>query len=239
MFLGRSNYFIVFNVCWLFTSKGGFMLKRNTIATALLLGCFTFSLTQNAHAEMPGFYAGAQLGWANSHIHATNLVTVSNGISPVALPDLNNLALAYRLSFGYQFDQHWAMEFGYRHFSHEDMSVGTNNYTANASSKSSAFDLTAKGILPVTAKLSLNAKLGVAYLRPNSQGAVVLTNSSYNGTNNSYAKTLEPTFGLGISYALKPNVPVELSWNRIQKIGASNHAPSSDFYSLGVAYYFG
>lgn len=212
------------------------MLKRNT--SALLLASTILSVTANVHAEMPGFYAGAQLGYANSHINTTNLVTVNNGTSPVALPDLNNLALAYRLSFGYQFDNYWAMEFGYRHFNNTDISVGTNNYIASASSKSSAFDLTAKGILPVTPKLSLYAKLGMAYLRPNSQGGVI-ANPPYSGTMNSYAKTLEPTFGLGISYALKPNVPVEFSWNRIQKAGGSNHAPSSDFYSLGVAYYFG
>jgi OmpA-OmpF porin, OOP family len=214
------------------------MQKRNTSAL-LLVGTMTiFSVTQNAQAEMPGFYAAAQLGYANSHINTTNLVTVNNGTAPVALPDLNNLALAYRLSFGYQFDQHWAMEFGYRHFSNTDISVGTTNYIANASSKSSAFDLTAKGILPVTTKLALYAKLGLAYLRPNSQGGLIAT-LPFNGTTHSYSKTLEPTFGLGISYALKPNVPVEFSWNRIQKMGGSNHAPSSDFYSLGVSYYFG
>lgn len=214
------------------------MLKRNTIATTLLLSCSAVGFTQNAQAEMPGFYAGAQLGYANSHINTTNLVTVNNGTSPVPLPGLNNLALAYRLSFGYQFDRYWAMEFGYRHFSHTDMSAVTNNYMASASSKSSAFDLTAKGILPVTPKLSLYAKLGLAYLRPNSQGGLIPI-TPYSGTTNSYAKTLEPTYGLGISYALKPNVPVEFSWNRIQKAGGSNHAPSSDFYSLGVSYYFG
>src|SRR5258708_3617735 len=109
------------------------MLKRNT--TALLLASSIFCIS--VQAEMPGFYAGAQLGYANSHINTTNLVTVNNGTSPVPLPDLNNLALAYRLSFGYQFDQYWAMEFGYRHFNNTDISVGTNNYLASASSKSS------------------------------------------------------------------------------------------------------
>jgi OmpA-OmpF porin, OOP family len=212
------------------------MLKKNT--STLLLASTIFSIAQNVYAEMPGFYASAQLGYANSHINSTNLVTVNNGTSPVPLPNLNKLALAYRLSFGYQFDRYWAMEFAYRHFSHTDISVATNHYIASASSKSSAFDLTAKGILPVTPKLSLYAKLGIAYLRPNAQGSL-LTISPYSGTINGYAKTLEPTFGLGISYALKPNVPVEFSWNRIQKTGGGRHAPSSDFYSLGVSYYFG
>lgn len=212
------------------------MLKRST--SALLLASAILSMTQSVQAEMPGFYAGAQLGYANNHINITDLLTINNGTSPVDLPGLNNILLTYRLSFGYQFDQYWAIEFGYRHFNNSDMSTGTNNYIAQASTKSSAFDLITKGILPVTPKLALYAKLGIAYLRPNSQGSI-LTTPPYNGTMNSYAKTLEPTFGLGISYALKPNVPVEFSWNRIQKMGGSNHAPSSDFYSLGVSYYFG
>lgn len=212
------------------------MLKRNI--TALLWVSTIFSVTQNVQAEMPGFYAGAQLGYANTHINTSNLVTLNNGMTPVPLPDLNNLSLAYRLSFGYQFDRYWAMEFGYRHFSNTDISVGSSQYIASASSKASAFDLTGKAILPVTGKLNLYAKLGLAYLRPNSQGSLIAF-SPYSGTVHSYSNTLEPTFGLGISYALKPNVPVEFSWNRIQKIGGSNHAPSSDFYSLGVSYYFG
>lgn len=211
------------------------MLKK-TKSTLLLAS--VLAITQNAQAEMPGFYAGAQLGYANTHINTTDLVTVNNGNSPVLLPGLNNILLTYRLSFGYQFDQHWAMEFGYRHFNNASTSAVANNYIASASSKMSAFDLTAKGILPVNAKLNLYAKLGLAYLRPNSQGGLIVI-APYNGSINSYSKTLEPTFGVGISYALKPNVPVEFSWNRIQKIGGSNHAPSSDFYSLGVSYYFG
>lgn len=212
------------------------MLKRNI--SVLLLAGIIVSIAQNAQAEMPGFYAGAQLGYVNTHLNTTDLVTVNNGNSSVPLPGINNILLTYRLSFGYQFDQHWAMEFGYRHFSNASSSAVTNNYIASASSKVSAFDLTAKGILPVNSKLNLTAKLGIAYLRPNSQGGLIVV-APYNGTTNSYSKTLEPTFGLGISYALKPNVPIEFSWNRIQKMGGSNHAPSSDFYSLDVSYYFG
>ncbi|MFM2322283.1 MAG: hypothetical protein RLZZ225_436 [Pseudomonadota bacterium] len=215
------------------------MLKRNTIAPHLLLALATLGLAPSVKAEMAGFYANAQLGYVSPHIHTTDLISITNANTPVALPALNNFLLAYRLGFGYQFDQHWAIEFGYRHFSHNNISIGTNNYNASASTKENAFDFVGKAIVPLSCKLDLYAKLGVAYLRPNSQGSSTFTNSPYSAFASSYSNTLEPTFGVGISYALKPNVPVELSWNRIQKLGGSNHAPSSDFYSLGVAYYFG
>jgi opacity protein-like surface antigen len=215
------------------------MLKRNAIAPTLLLALATLSLAQTAAAEMAGFYANAELGYVVPHIHTTDLINISNANTPVGLPGLNDYLLAYRLGFGYQFDPHWAMEFGYRHFSHNNISTGTNNYNASASTKENAFDFVGKAIVPVSAKLNLYAKLGVAYLRPNAQGSSAFTNNPYTVFANSYSNTLEPTFGLGISYALNPNVPIELSWNRIQKLGGSNHAPSSDFYSLGVSYYFG
>ncbi len=215
------------------------MLKRNAITLPLLLALATLGLAQTAKAEMAGFYANAQVGYVNPHIHTTDLISITNANTPVALPGLNDFLLAYRLGFGYQLDSHWAIEFGYRHFSHNNTSVSTNNYNASASTKENAFDLVGKAIVPVSGKLNLYTKLGVAYLRPNSQGSSTFTNSPYSAWANSYSNTLEPTFGLGISYALKPNVPIEFSWNRIQKLGGSNHAPSSDFYSLGVSYYFG
>ncbi|EDP47042.1 outer membrane beta-barrel protein [Rickettsiella grylli] len=212
------------------------MLKRNT--TALLTGAITLFCTQNVRAEMAGFYAGLQLGYANTSINTMHLLTLNNGTSPVPLPELNQWAFAYRLSFGYQFDQYWAIEGGYRHVNPTDIFVSTPEYTVNASSQSSAFDLTVKSIVPITCKLSVNAKLGIAYLHPHAHGSVSVI-APYSGTGHTYSNTLEPTFGLGMSYTLKPNVPVEFSWNRIQKMGGDNHAPSSDFYSLGVAYYFG
>ncbi len=215
------------------------MLKRNAIAPTLLLALATLGLTQTAEAEMAGFYANAQLGYVNPHINTTDLIIMTNANTPVALPGLNNPLLAYRLGFGYQLDPHWALEFGYRHFSHNNISIASNNYTASASTKENAFDIVGKAIVPVSGKLNLYAKLGFAYLRPNSQGSSTFANRPYSASVNAYSNTLEPTFGLGISYALKPNVPVEFSWNRIQSLGGNSHAPSSDFYSLGVSYYFG
>ncbi len=51
------------------------MLKRNT--STLLLASAILGITQNAQAEMPGFYAGAQLGYANNHINTTDLQSIT------------------------------------------------------------------------------------------------------------------------------------------------------------------
>ena len=214
------------------------MLKKISTA-ALLVGISIFSLSQTAQAEMPGFYAAAQLGYGNTHINTGNLVSITNGFSPVTLPDLNNMALAYRLSFGYQLNQNLAIELGYRRFSNTSINAGDgSHYSAVASSQERAFDLVGKSIIPLTNQFSVYGKWGIAYVKPNSHG-VANTTSGYTASTTDYSNTLEPTFGLGISYALKPNVPIDFSWNRIQKIGGDNHAPSSDFYAIGVSYYFG
>lgn len=214
------------------------MLRKIPSAT-VIISFSMLALSQTAHAEMPGFYAGAQLGYANTHIHTNDLVAINQASTPIPLPDLNNPVLAYRLSFGYQFNRYFAAELGYRHFNNTNINVFIPNaYSATASSKERAYDLVGKGILPLTTQLSAYGKLGMAYVKANSQGYATTT-SPYTAFTTSYSNTLEPTFSLGLSYALKPNVPVDFSWNRIQKLGGNSAAPSSDFYALGVSYYFG
>jgi OmpA-OmpF porin, OOP family len=212
------------------------MLKKIFATSLIVLATLKIQLS---YAEMPGFYAAAQLGYGNTHIDTGDLVTIFSGITPVALPDLRHAALAYRLSFGYQFNKNFAAELGYRRFSNASINLTIpNQYIADASSKESAYDLVGKAILPLSCKLIAYGKLGLAYVKPNSLGYANVT-PLYMAITNNYSNTLEPTFGLGLSYALQSNVPVDISWNRIQKLGGGNPAPSSDFYALGVSYYFG
>ncbi|MDQ8038856.1 MAG: outer membrane beta-barrel protein [Rickettsiella sp.] len=211
------------------------MLKKISTATLLIS---SLSMIQAARAEIPGFYASAQLGYGNTHINTSNLVNVANAGTPIGLPNLNNNAIAYRLAFGYQMNENFAVEFGYRRFSNTDISASGTNYSAGASSKERAFDLVGKSIVPLINGLSAYGKLGIAYVKANSQGYASATSPATTSFS-SYSNTLEPTFGLGLSYNLKPNVPIDISWNRIQKLGGNNHAPSSDFYAVGVSYYFG
>ena len=209
------------------------MLKK--ISTFTLLG---LCIAQSAHAEMDGFYASAQLGYVNTHVDTSDLVSINNGTSFIGLPDLNNWNLGYRLSFGYQLNKNTAVEIGYRRFGSTDINIGGANYFASASSQEKAFDLMAKGMLPITQALSVFGKVRIAYVKANSQG-YANTAGTYTAFTNSYSNSLQPALALGVSYALKPNVPIDFSWNRIQKIGGGSEPPSSDFYALGVSYYFG
>src|SRR5579864_1858711 len=129
------------------------------------------NLSSMAHAEIPGFYVGAQLGYGNNHLNTTDLVRITQGSATVALPDLKHTTIAYGFSYGYQFNQNFAVEVGYRHFGETDIHVGDGvNYFAGASSQESAFDLLGKCILPIGKRFNIYGKLGIAYVKPHTQG---------------------------------------------------------------------
>lgn len=213
------------------------MVKKN-FSNILCVSIVVFGISATARAEMPGFYAGLQLGYANTNMHTANLLTLQKETLAVGLPNLKNWRIAYRLNFGYQLNENFAMEIGYRRFGKSNISVKNDSYQVATSFQERAFDLTGKAIVPLTAAISAYGKLGIAYVRVDSQ-VDASVKKPYVSAPKNYTNGFEPTFGLGVSYAITPDVPIEFSWNRIQKISSANHAPSSDFYALGVSYYFG
>ncbi len=138
--------------------------------------------------------------------------------------------------------------------SEEGMSIPTNgeNYSYKGVVKEHAFDLVGKGILPLENGFSLYGKLGIAYVQQTStlnqstthSGIVpptamttpaptsVTVNQRYSSDTNRFL----PEFGVGASYDITSNMPVDLSWTHIQK--TSGTIESADFISLGLAYKF-
>ena len=192
-----------------------------------------------SQAEEEGFYAEAQLGYVNSHLSTKQLITLYHDQQAITLPAIHPYSLAYRLAFGYQLNPHLSFESGYRRFQATQIQAAKNNdYSLNTSQHLHAFDVLAKFSLAVTRSLSINGKCGVALVWPHIR-TISTTQAPYRSTNPAYKNRLAPAFALGFSYALKPNVPLTFSWNRIQALGQRHQLPSSDFYALGTAYYFG
>jgi opacity protein-like surface antigen len=159
-----------------------------------------------------------------------------------------------RVFFGYQFNRYLSAEVGYYRFSSLkfDASLSTNvpilddyglaiplELYSKVQVKTDAFDLVAKGIWPVTEKLSIYGKLGIAAL--NSDGKAILTMSTplvdVSFVTDPSVSIIYPTFGLGVNYDITDHVSGDLSWMRIQKVSPCPY-PSIDFVSVGLMYHF-
>lgn len=189
-----------------------------------LLFLFLFAFPVLSHASIPGFYLLGQLGTADTHQQASNAAALSiNG----------KMSFTGRIAGGYQFNQNVAFEIGYTQFSDVNFSgvAGINNQ--NVSLGEEAVDFIAKPMLPLSNNFNIFARVGLAYFKAN--GSSLVNGHSYLG----YSDSWDPSFGLGLGYDLTPFIPIELAWTRIQNIGGNNTTPSTDFFSLGLAYYFG
>lgn len=170
-----------------------------------------------AFAAVPGFYVGAQLGDADNHY--------SNSNANVTSSDIDDTGIAGRIFGGYQFTPLWGLEVGYTRFS--NIKYNRINGTSNSGEiKQDSVDLLGKRVFPLDNGVSISAKAGMA----------VQTARHDSNVGNDDNEVL-PTFGIGVSYDVIPQVPVELSYMRFQDVGGN--IPSSDFLALGVSYYFG
>ncbi len=112
---------------------------------------------------------------------------------------------------GYQFNKFSSLE---------------TEYLKPAAHRPSAINLLAKNMLTFSNVFSTYLKIGLAYE----------TFDNYLTTKEINHK-INPAAALGISYDITPNVPIDLSWTRLQRLGGS--VPNSDFVMLGVSYRFG
>ncbi len=206
------------------------MLKKNLLAKLAVSAIAACAISTVANAAVSGPYVGGQVGWGNTNINNNDIFGNNSGISS----SIDNTGVAGRIFAGYQFNPNWAAELGYTRFSDTDI----NDITAygvpvgNGSLREQAFDLVGKGILPLQNNFNLYGKLGAAYL----QGDMSFNGSGVSTTGDE--NKVYPTYGVGISYDVTPNVPVDLSWNRIQKVGDSD-LQSTDLIAVGIAYNFG
>ena len=190
------------------------MIKK--IITTAVLGVSALAVI-SANAADPGVYVTGQMGYANTHLG-------KKAVRPLA-----NSGIAGRLAVGYQATPNWAIETGYLHL------PSKNNTTKDGKDKSSeyAFDVAAKGILPLTSNVNLYGKVGAAYVSQKLNVATVKTS----------LHKWAPEVAVGVSYDLTPNLSLDTSWTHIHanrnKANAFKKIQSVDFAAVGVAYNFG
>lgn len=176
-------------------------------------------------AALPGAYVGADVGYGDVH----------QSVSGV--DSSKDTGLAGRVFTGWQFNQYLATELGWSKFTNATAKVADPFLSANATVKTDAVDVVAKGILPVADSVNLYAKAGAAYVLSRADGSA----SAFGFTNKFDMKENKwfPTFGAGATYDFTPNVAADLSYSRIQKTGNTDLFNSTDLYTVGLIYSFG
>ena len=208
------------------------MLKKKLLMSTLLAVLSTASL-----AAAPGFYVGGQLGWSSSDAEYHNETSL-----PLQAGSSDKSGLGGRLSAGYQFDKNWAAELGYTRYADvkaKNITLG-NDSLRDASLQHDAIDLVGKGILPLDNGFNVFAKLGLSYVKVNTEnnffaphksgGKVIIEQHGDSGSR------WRPTYGLGVGYDFNENVTADISWVRVQK---GNGIANLDLMSAGISYHFG
>jgi len=198
-------------------------MKRSTVAAIALAGS-SVSVSPLVMAQAmkmggpdAGWYAGGSIGESKTDCN-------TNGVAGASRDDKDT---GFRVFGGYNFNQHFAAEFGYADLGKVTASAGG----ASAEVKNTAWDVMAVGIIPLAEKFSLYGKLGW-YFADSKLSGDLLGSASQNSNN--------ATYGIGAGYDFNRNLGLRAEWQRYGNVGGDNVGGKSDadVYSIGVVYRF-
>lgn len=198
-----------------------------------------------------GFYAGLGLGQSKAGgWKATNFAAQLAAVEPDALSSVDEWSTGFKAYAGYQFNKYFAIEGGFADLNDTTASVaymytavvpGTSYFTA----ENDAWMLAAKGTLPLTANLSVFAKLGAShwssnqrvtstYVPPVPPDQLIFV-AGYPQQDVS-KDGVDAYYGVGVSYDLLDFLAVRVEWERF-KFDAPN-IDHIDLMTAGLAMKF-
>lgn len=164
-------------------------MKRIVLAAVATMAC------NIAFAAEPAAYVSASIGSAEQKLSADGMsVTESD--------------TAFQLAGGYRFTPNVGIEIGYTHFGNAQISA----MGLTASSKPQAIHAAVTGQWNMTPEFALTGKLGAAHTRTKLHGSGAGYSESETETHGSLM------FGVGVSYAVTPNVAVIAEYQNFGKI---------------------
>jgi OmpA-OmpF porin, OOP family len=210
-----------------------------------------------------GFYAGGAVG--KSHTSFDNQDFGGSGpdprfgppfgFYPLRAPDSKQNDTGYNFFVGYSFNSHWAIEGGYSRqgkFQYSVKDVDGNKHAFDYTTRS--WSVAGKASLPVSEKLGLFAKLGLAAnsaknnyslsiglalpLAPGTVSEPILSSFINPG---SYSKTTTaPLMGVGAEYATSEHIAIRLQYEDYGKLGEQTTTGRAriTMTSLGAFYKF-
>jgi OmpA-OmpF porin, OOP family len=193
------------------------MISKARAGMAVLGIAGAMAFAGPALAQDTGFYAGLSLGQSTADDACTGVS--GPGIS------CDDKDTAWKIFGGFQFNRHFALEFGYTDLGE----VSASAPGVNVSIESSAFELVAVGMLPIADKFSIYGKLGMY------RGE---TDASAPGQSISESNT-DLTFGVGVRFDLTKNLGVRAEWQKYTDVGGGDIGTADvDVISIGVLFRF-
>lgn len=181
----------------------------------------TISNPSEHHGLPAGLYVGAQVGYGQSSVPNQAFV--------------NNDGLAGRVNIGYQINKNFAVEAGYLALNKK---TASNNAGDKRVNQQSVIDLAGKASYPITERVNLYGKAGVAYITSRydatSGNTTVELNNGYGVARHKFA----PEVAVGMDFNVTPNIAVDTSLTHIHPVG--NKRPGNiNYLAVGVNYTFG
>jgi outer membrane autotransporter protein len=206
------------------------MLTKKHIVPAIVLGLVAGMAATLAQASDAGFYVGGQVGYA--HTNFANTDSQNN----ITSADIDNDGIGWGGLVGYQFNPYAAVELGY--LGAYGMKVqNPNGFPISESLNMQMVDLLVKGILPLNDVVSIYGKAGVASVRATAAYSIDFpTGFSYPTLEATSVTETKPVIGAGISWDIKPRLPLDISWLHVDQNGGK--IPSADFLLVGLSYHF-
>jgi opacity protein-like surface antigen len=136
--------------------------------------------------------------------------------------------LAWKVYGGWRFSRYWAVETAYAQMGRYTVNYGFGTGGGNGVNKLSAWSVALLGIWPMTGSLSVYALAGAAVVHSDYHftGDGVIYPATAGGSNN----TVNPTLGLGASYAFARNFAVRFDYQSYGRSGSE----SRNFTNLGA-----
>ncbi len=171
-----------------------------------------------AQAQEAGWYLGGSIGQSQAKDACSGLA--GTGIS------CDDKDTAWKILGGYQVNRYVAAEFGYTDLG----KVSASAFGLTDEIKTTAWELTAVGSLPLAERFSLFGRLGLYRAE---------VKESTNFVGNFKATSTDLTFGLGARYDISKNLGIRGEWQKYKDVGGGDIGKSDiDVISLGVIWNF-
>lgn len=204
-----------------------------TIATAALLG--------SAHAQDSGPYFGLGMGRSSIGIDTARLDANALGAGfATSATTADRRDGAWKIFGGYQYNRHLAVEVGYSDlgtFSTRTVTTGPAG-TVGTDTRGNAWSLDAVGMLPLSERFALFARLGVHRWELDGRAPAIVGAAA--STVGARATGTDWKYGLGARLDMTKAMSLRVEWERFKDVGnaATTGRGDIDVWTLGVQYRF-